>query len=826
MRRVKQIAALLLAVLMLLALAACGKSGEQSANPGGQSETSGKSGDKQAPKETPAPEFVYTADYETLNLPEELGDFWPDLVTEDGFLSIVAEKVGERELYEGEELTWDGQLDIYENRLYKLGLDGKLTKLEGYEQMKLDNEELEEGHEISSGTSIVAREGGYLTLENVWESWSNAPEGTERYSDEWVMAMESRRSYYLRTLDETGKELSCVPLDTDALFNGGDGYFGFMAAAGEHQVLLASGEVLWLVDTETGKYIGHIDGVDWVQKILTLRDGRVMVVYYGNQEQRLAEIDLDKCKLGESYPVNGDFYTAVTGGGDYDIYYTNGENFYGFDVDNGKIEKLFNWINCDVDFEKISGGVTVTADGQVVGLCNEWDKKGEQAEVSFVKVNKVPYDSVPHKETLTLAVQFLDYYARSTIIDFNRKHDNVRIELRDYSEYNTNEDYNASLTKLRTEMLAGNVPDIIDLNGLPAKQFAAKGLLADLYPLIDADPELSREDFFPTVLKAMENDGKLYATCSGFYIVGAVGASRVVGKEPGWTYQQLMDALKEMPEGSTVFDYTASRYDVLRTCLAFDMDHFVDWNTGEVRFDSPAFIDLLNFTKTFPAEFDWENYEWSEEDDPYNRIREGRQMLLHGGLYGFDMLSQYENLFGGLDAFTFVGFPTSEGVGNMLSINAGYAISETCRNKEAAWDFVRVFMTEDYQDNNVVVSSFPSNIHSYETKRKDVMTPTYLKDENGRIMVDPETGEKMMEEKGVYWNQETQELVPIYSFTEEEIQKIEEIINNTDRFYSEDPAIFDIVKKQIDAFYSGQRSAEDVAKLIQSQARIYVNEQR
>ena len=93
-------------------------------------------------------------------------------------------------------------------------------------------------------------------------------------------------------------------------------------------------------------------------------------------------------------------------------------------------------------------------------------------------------------------------------------------------------------------------------------------------------------------------------------------------------------------------------------------------------------------------------------------------------------------------------------------------------------------------------------------------------------MVDPETGEKMMEEKGVYWNQETQELVPIYSFTEEEIQKIEEIINNTDRFYSEDPAIFDIVKKQIDAFYSGQRSAEDVAKLIQSQARIYVNEQR
>ena len=738
MRRVKQIAALLLAVLMLLALAACGKSGEQSANPGGQSETSGKSGDKQAPKETPAPEFVYTADYETLNLPEELGGFYPNLVTEDGFLSIVGEKVGERELYEGEELTWDGQLDIYENRLYKLGLDGKLTKLEGYEQMKLDNEQLEEGHEISSGTNcIVAREGGYLTLENVWESWSNAPEGTERYSDEWYMSIQSRQEFYLRRLDETGKELSCVKLDTGTISSNGEVYFFNMAAAGDDKVLMLSESGLFLFDAETGMSTGKIEGIDWAENLLTLRDGRVLIAHFGDEEPRLSEIDLDKGKLGESYPVNGNFYNAVTGGGDYDIYYTNGENFYGFDVDNGKIEKLFNWINCDVNNNQLNG-FTVTADGQVVGLYTEWDKNYEQAEVSFVKVNKVPYDSVPHKETLTLAAQWLDDSARGTIIDFNRKHDNVRIELRDYSEYSTNGDLNAGLTKLRTEMLAGNVPDIIDLNGLPAKQFAAKGLLADLYPLIDADPELSREDFFPAVLKAMENDGKLYATCSGFDIISAVGASRVVGKEPGCTYQQLMDALKEMPEGCTVFNNTETRYEVLRMCLTFDMDRFVDWNTGEVRFDSPAFIDLLNFTKTFRAEFDWEHYEWSEEDDAFNRIREGRQMLLGVSLYGFDALSQYEDLFGGLDALTFVGYPTSEGVGNMMNTNAGYAISETCQNKEAAWEFVRVFLTEDYQDNNVW--SFPSNIHSYETKRKDAMTPTYLKDENGRIMLDPETG--------------------------------------------------------------------------------------
>ena len=77
-----------------------------------------------------------------------------------------------------------------------------------------------------------------------------------------------------------------------------------------------------------------------------------------------------------------------------------------------------------------------------------------------------------------------------------------------------------------------------------------------------------------------------------------------------------------------------------------------------------------------------------------------------------------------------------------------------------------------------------------------------------------------------YWDEEKQEWVDIYAYTEAEIQKIEEIINSTDRVYSEDEAIWEIVMEQIDAFFSGQRSAEDVAKLIQSKAMIYVNEQR
>ena len=110
--------------------------------------------------------------------------------------------------------------------------------------------------------------------------------------------------------------------------------------------------------------------------------------------------------------------------------------------------------------------------------------------------------------------------------------------------------------------------------------------------------------------------------------------------------------------------------------------------------------------------------------------------------------------------------------------------------------------------------------------KTDAMTPSYYKDDEGHILLDPETGEKLREEKGGYWDNEKEEWVPIYSYSKEEIAKLEEVIYNTDRLYVADEAINEIVKEQVEAFFAGQRSAEDVAKLIQSKAMIYVNEQR
>ncbi|MCR5664939.1 MAG: extracellular solute-binding protein [Oscillospiraceae bacterium] len=822
MKKMKRAAALLLAVLTLLALSACG--------------------DKNA-EETPPPEFVYKATFKPFKL--DASWFNATAVTPQGFYGYASKVIGKSEQTVDEYGNVIEPYDIYGQGLVFVGTDGKVRELPDYKQMEYTPAE---GHDSYTYTAclLVQADGSFLTLEEAYENWrvplsgdgavvyrtSSDEEDVDEpaYSDEDYYYEDPyeykyEQHYFVRRLNADGKELSCVELDISKLIEENENFYlnDGMGVTAEGKAVCPGCDGIYVFDVNTGAYIGKITGVDWVEKVFTMPDGSVSVTYYGETGQELASVDAEKLRLGKGSKISFDSWSAVVSGVGHDFYYTNGVNFFACDLDGEQPEKLFNWINCDVDNDEISS-VTVTEDGKIVAIQSEWNEKTQSSDYTLVTVEKVPYASVPQKQVLTLATQYVDYYVKKEIIKFNRAHDDVRIELKDYSEYNSQDNWDAGLTKLTTEILAGDVPDIIDLNGLPARQMAAKGLLADLYPLVDADPELKRGDFFPNVLSALEMNGQLYETCSNFTVITGVGASRVVGTQPGWTYRELMDTLQKMDKDCTVFGVGETRYDILQYCLTLDLDHFVDWNSGKVSFDSQEFIDFLNFTKNFPADFDWEHYEWSEEDNDYNRIRSGRQLLQYYYISAFSDISYLENIYGGLNGFTFKGLPTAEGVGSMLSLGTGFGISAKCENKEAAWSFVRTFMTEDYQDANQW--NFPSNLNSFNKLKQKAMTVEYWLDDSGKKIIDEETGEPMKMDKGGYWDEEKNEWVSIYSYSAEEVGKIEELVRGTSKVYDLDDSINQIIREQIEAFFAGQRSAEDTARLIQSKVSIYVNEKR
>ena len=62
--------------------------------------------------------------------------------------------------------------------------------------------------------------------------------------------------------------------------------------------------------------------------------------------------------------------------------------------------------------------------------------------------------------------------------------------------------------------------------------------------------------------------------------------------------------------------------------------------------------------------------------------------------------------------------------------------------------------------------------------------------------------------------------------TQEQADEVLSIIETCTKVASYDTSIYDIVNEQAQAFFADQKSVDEVARLIQSKANIYVNEQR
>ena len=60
---------------------------------------------------------------------------------------------------------------------------------------------------------------------------------------------------------------------------------------------------------------------------------------------------------------------------------------------------------------------------------------------------------------------------------------------------------------------------MLAISDLPIRQYAAKGLLEDLYPYMDADSEVTRASFLPSVLRSLETDGRLYMIGNTFSVM-------------------------------------------------------------------------------------------------------------------------------------------------------------------------------------------------------------------------------------------------------------------------------------------------------------------
>lgn len=793
MKWMKCLPMLLLLVLCLCVLTGCGKQ-EEIAQP--EAETSA--------------ELTYTAVMTPIREPEEQR-LNPLAFAGEGFYASSYEKLAEGEIPEGVTPEYEGQFDVYGQKMYYVNQSGESKELH-YSPLPAP-EDPGNLKRFNSGSDLSAlfplSDGSLLAVENQYKSWYDGQEDLDSNSEEYWNHYRQESRYFLRLLDDDGQELSSAPLDWEA--ESENGYLDLYNAIcdGEGQIYAAS-EQRVLVFSKDGKCLARIDMGNWVSDLVLLSDGRAAACTYGPKGMELAVLDAEKGSVAQRFTLDSYPERLVTGSGAYDFFYTSGVHFYGYRLADQRSDELLSWLDCGLSADQILM-IRPEESGSFTALY--LDQTGK----FFVTLSQVSRESLPEKQVLTLGTLSPDQVS-DAVLRFNRSHENVRIQIVDYSQYDSGEDFEADLTKLSTEIMAGNMPDLLCLNSLPYQQLAAKGLLEDLYPWLEQDPEIKREDYFENVLTAAEVGGKLCQVSPGFTILSLLGATSVVGEEPGWNYDELNAALASMPEGCTPLGPYIGRDEALMMCLFVDMESYVNWTDGTCDFENEDFCKLLRFCAQFPAEGNNDG----DGESVVSRIASGKQMLMDVTISDFDEPTYNDQYFGG--SCTYIGYPTRRGTGNILYLSDGYAMSADCADKKAGWEFLRHFLTPEYQREQY---GLPLSKAVFDEKLEEAMKIEYQTDAEGHYLLD-ENGEKIpVSRGGMGFSDGSGVMVEfqLYGMTQEQADKLMAAINSADKAVDLNTRIYGIVREESAAFFAGQKSAEETARLIQSKVGLYLSEQ-
>lgn len=791
-KTIKRAAAAVMAAAMLLPLTGCGK-----------------------PKDNgiASKEHVFTA--EQIALPEGT-DYINSIRYANEKLYIVGDHSWTEG--EGEEMQYKS-----ETRLQVLALDGTVEK----ETVISSSDDNNAENGISTWKNIrnmdIGSDGNLVSLENV-STWN---ENTSENTDE----------YFIVKYDSEGNRTQEISLEKiqDSM---DEDYFyinSFMPTDDGKYLLLYDSKIFVTDDSgallNTMEYSAADDNT-YMGGLYKTGDGRIVTYVnvskqVGNEwenESKIIVVDAANNKFGDEYEFNSGSSSFLNGTDEYDLLISRESGLVGYDIETGTTETIIDWLKSGFDSTTMNGdSTTVLPDGRILCVTYNYEYNGgggyswSNNDMVISILTEVDPATLPDKKLIKLYAMWLDVGVKRQVLEFNKNNPEYEIEI---TVYNDDMDWDEATTKMNNDMIAGNLPDILLINGnLPVDSYIAKGLFANIYDFMETDPDIHKEDYLQNLFEAYEVNGALYYTVPDFTINTMVGKTSDVGAEQGWTMDEFM-ALVEANPDKNIFDTSyATNTGMLSNFFSYNYDSFIDRNTGECSFNSDAFIKMMEFCSRFPSEIkdediDYDQNYWEEQEMQY---RNGKTILSSEYIGRFQVIRELEQgKFG--EPVTFKGMPGSNGNGSTFnSSNTLLAITSKSANKEGAWQFVRYFLTDEYQDiyTDMNSYSFPAKLSALEKKAEAAKERPYWENE--------ETGEKEYYDN-TYWN--GTESVNIGVNTDEDNQRMMDFIKSITATNNYDTKISDIITEESAPYFSGQKTAAQAAEIIQNRISNYIAENR
>ena len=410
---------------------------------------------------------------------------------------------------------------------------------------------------------------------------------------------------------------------------------------------------------------------------------------------------------------------------------------------------LANWHDCAL------------ADATVTGIVQCSDNTWLCASDFDGKLWSIRRETISEgKQTLHIASANGSLELDDLVKQFNRTHRDC-VAVIDYYPEN-------AYDRLCTEIMAGDGPDVLDLACLSLPLNSS--YLVDLYPYIDADSDVDRDMFVPTVIASLELNGKLTSLPAAFVVNTMTARVADVGERTDWTIEELQDLWAQRTDDIFLMSGWMDRHNYLGWLATLTTGDFIDWENGTARYDSADFIRQLQFCE---AQADYVEYTDEIAEKPCLVEFENVQNLVR--ING--IRNNYK------EDFTYIGFPGDGEYGSFFDVDQlHFAISANSDKKDLAWEFIRLALTKKNQE--MICDSWHLPI------RQDVM--------DARI----ETVVGNVSDR----------------------QRFRQLIQKPLRFTCYNETLHQIVTEEGEAYLDGQRTAEEAAERIQNRVTLYLSE--
>ena len=296
-------------------------------------------------------------------------------------------------------------------------------------------------------------------------------------------------------------------------------------------------------------------------------------------------------------------------------------------------------------------------------------------------------------------------------------------------------------------------------------------LYVDLYSLLDNDADYSRNSIFPSLLGALEKEGKLYQMPVEFIMYSFLAPASLEIPDAA-NIEMLLKIAQELKPGYSLFDPGFSRADLWSIFADLNLYRFVDVEGGTCTFNTEEYVQLLEICQKLTA---------ATPDET------AQPLLRFTQLGNFLRLSVMEQICGG--PYEYVGFPD----GGAFVLMETLAICQNSQNPEGAWLFVRQSMSPALPLSDL--SGFPAAVGRFDYQLELALAGQF----------------KQMDIQ--------------IQLNDYDAQQIRDLIQNTTTIRDLYPIIIDIMTQEAEAYFSGSSTAEQAAERTQQKVSIYLAEQ-